>query len=64
MGELTRRQKTTFMGERNFITQKSRDHDMHMLPNLGIKFPRPLSFKPMFSLDALRALCSKKKHFA
>ena len=45
MGELTRRQKTTFMGERNFITQKSRDHEMHMLPNLGIKFPRPLSFK-------------------
>ena len=33
------------MGGRNFITQKSRDHDIHMLPNLGIKFPRPLSFK-------------------
>ena len=53
MEELTRRQKTTSMGERNFITQKSReflarlgrDHDMHMLPNLGIKFPRPLFLK-------------------
>ena len=59
MGELIRRSKS-----REFSARLGRDHDMHMLPNLGIKFSRPLSFKAHVHPRCIaRPILQKKKTF-